>query len=417
MRPCDFRWSLPNPIYIGSLIAWSARHSLREEPGFSSGLCQLSSVPQKTLMVCYSLVAVSVGLGRTSSQPRAIRAIRTRIRRDSGHVPQDATVPEFTWLLVDGDIHSIQEIEDVMSELEKMGLAVHTTVFAPPGRGTNRKWSQFFQQSKITFHPVKRNSNHGGEANDNEIVKALQTCTKTCSFALLTSDFDFLGVVQQAAASNKKMFVFIPAQKRVVIDRYRSAGVQVYKLQPRIDRFPRVTAMLHQNGEGQVQLGDPCRPYDSSEKVKVCTGFLQDLGYVSAACREYLVHATTKFWLSNNLGSLTVFPQQLAIEEVWQLLRDQGGKKPWKNYKHDMAFVLPMTSVGKPTKKQLNKFGSALARRVFMGGGPCMLQDSTLLVSQALRQLGYLDEDMNADLFEAMLVFINCTDHRFLGCC
>ncbi|CAE7477464.1 unnamed protein product [Symbiodinium pilosum] len=300
-----------------------------------------------------------------------------------------------------------------MSELEKMGLAVHTTVFAPPGRGTNRKWSQFFQQSKITFHPVKRNSNHGGEANDNEIVKALQTCTKTCSFALLTSDFDFLGVVQQAAASNKKMFVFIPAQKRVVIDRYRSAGVQVYKLQPRIDRFPRVTAMLHQNGEGQVQLGDPCRPYDSSEKVKVCTGFLQDLGYVSAACREYLVHATTKFWLSNNLGSLTVFPQQLAIEEVWQLLRDQGGKKPWKNYKHDMAFVLPMTSVGKPTKKQLNKFGSALARRVFMGGGPCMLQDSTLLVSQALRQLGYLDEDMNADLFEAMLVFINCTDHRF----
>ena len=106
----------------------------------------------------------------------------------------------------------------MISELEKMGLVVHTTVFAPPGRGTNRKWKEFFQKSKITFHPVKRNSNHAGEANDNEIVKALQTCTKTCSFALLTSDFDFLGVVQRAAASNKKMFVFIPAKK----GRYRS---------------------------------------------------------------------------------------------------------------------------------------------------------------------------------------------------
>ena len=162
-----------------------------------------------------------------------------------------------------------------------------------------------------------------------------------------------------------------------------------------------------------MQLGNACRPYDNSEKVSVCNGFLQDLGYVSVTCREYLVHATAKFWLSNELGSLTVFPQQLAIEEVWQLLQGQGGKKPLKNYKHDMAFVLPMTSVGKPTKTQLSQFGSALARRVFMGGGPCMFRNSTNLVAQVLKRLGYLDEGMNADLFEALLVFVNCADHRF----
>ena len=42
-----------------------------------------------------------------------------------------------------------------------------------------------------------------------------------------------------------------------------------------------------------------------------------------------------------------------------------------------------------------------------------MLKDSSDMVLQALRNLGYMDEDMNSDMQEAMLVFINMPDNQY----
>ncbi|CAE7381088.1 unnamed protein product [Symbiodinium natans] len=209
-----------------------------------------------------------------------------------------------------------------------------------------------------------------------------------------------------------KISVFIPTKMRILIERYRNAGVPVHALEAPVDRFPKVRAILHEDGSGDVRLSDPCFPYDNSAQMSACNNFLQDLGYVAQGCREFLVHATAKFWLSNQLGPLTVFPQQIAIEEVYRILQHDTGKK-WQRYTHDMVLLLPVTAVGGPTKSQLNKFGSGLARRLFLGGGPCMLQDSKNLVRRALNRLGYMDGDMNADLSEAMLVFVNIPDNQY----
>ena len=53
-----------------------------------------------------------------------------------------------------------------------------------------------------------------------------------------------------------------------------------------------------------------------------------------------------------------------------------------------------------------------LGRR-FLGEGPFMLQDSRSLVRRALKRLGYMDDNMNSDLCEAMLVFMNAPDNRY----
>ena len=313
---------------------------------------------------------------------------------------------------MDGDLHSIQEIQDAISELEKMDLVVRATVFAPPGRATNPKWKKFLKTSGITFHPVERIASHAGEANDDAIVKVLKTCTDTQSFALLISDFDFLDVIRQAVAKNKQILVFIPTKRRVVIEHYRTVGVPVYELRSRVNRFPKVKAILRQNGEGHVQLSEAVQPYDNAEQISTCRSFLEDLGFVAKGSREHLVHGSAKFWLTNKLGSLTVFPQQIGVEEVHQILRDHGGRK-WQKYSCGMAFLLPKTSPGRPGKNLLRKFGSSLARQFFYGGGPFMLQDSKNLVTRALTRLGYLDKDMNADLLEAMLVFVNAPANQF----
>ncbi|CAJ1460595.1 unnamed protein product [Effrenium voratum] len=79
----------------------------------------------------------------------------------------------------------------------------------------------------------------------------------------------------------------------------------------------------------------------------------------------------------------------------------------WQSCGQQLAFVLPVAGVGKAAN-----FGSGLARRIFYGGGPFMLSDSANLTCAALTKLGYLDEDLNTDLTEAILCFINATDNK-----
>ena len=119
----------------------------------------------------------------------------------------------------------------------------------------NKQWNNFLCRPKITYQPVERR--HLGEASDHAIGRALQTCRDTQIFALLISDFDFLGIVKQAATNNKEVLVFIPSQKGSLIQRYHSVGVPVCELKSRIPRFPTVRAILQQDGDGSSQLGSP----------------------------------------------------------------------------------------------------------------------------------------------------------------
>ena len=89
-----------------------------------------------------------------------------------------------------------------------------------------------------------------------------------------------------------------------------------------------------------------------------------------------------------------------------------GGTQGWRKYQHDVAaFVLPL-GPAYSSKKALETFGTRKATQVFAGGGPFIEPDSPQLAVSVMTRLGYLDDFMNADLGEALMVFVNNTINK-----
>ena len=318
-----------------------------------------------------------------------------------------------TELLVDADLHSIDEVCDAMKVLGRSGQQVTTTIFAEPGRERNKNWRQLFLEPNVVFCAVMRNRGREGEANDDAIEHAciaLQKSKNNVSVALLVSDIGYLEVVSQMSRHGKNVTLIICEKNLSVIKRYRSAGVQVVVLKPRASNFTAVRAILHQDGKGRVELTDPHYTRDFIDELELCASFLEDLGYVQGE-REYLTHAAAKFWRTNSMGALTVFPQQLAIEAVCRVAG--RGSRRWLRHSEDLAMVIPISAKGgNLSREHKAKYGNGLARQVFRGGGPFMLRDSEDMVKEALTSLGFLDHGMNTDLAEAMLVFVNAPENQ-----
>ena len=317
-------------------------------------------------------------------------------------------------LLVDGDNIGIPEIQAAILELQRLGHTVKTTVFAEPGRERNKNWNRFFSLPDVVFHAVLRNSSAQGEANDEAIVQeclAFERCHSKVSVSLLVSDNGYLESVREMCKRGSAVTVLIPATDMSIIRRYRLAGLHVIALKSQGDRFISVRAILQQHGSGQVELAEPCPVRDVVDDMELCTSFLRDLGYVEEE-REFLSHAAAKFWRTNNLGALVVYPQQLTIEETCRIASVHKGRR-WLRHSEKLAMVIPIASAGAASKKDVQKYGSGLAKQVFQGGGPFMLPDSEDIVRQALTKLAYLDGNMNADLAEAMLVFANAPHNQY----
>ena len=174
--------------------------------------------------------------------------------------------------------------------------------------------------------------------------------------------------------------------------------MEVLKLEDaRKERGSRVRAFLHADGTGSVQLVDRhCFVEQRSERV---TCFLDDLGYTG-----HVGPASAKFWYENGLGKLAVFPSQLSMLAVDEVIKTKPST--WKKSSGQLALFIPCGPLGRSNEKTRQTFGSKRAKSIFRGGGPFVLKDSRDLALQALRQLGYLDEQ-NADEFEAMLCFVN----------
>lgn len=111
-------------------------------------------------------------------------------------------------------------------------------------------------------------------------------------------------------------------------------------------------------------------------------------------------------WFGNGLGSLPVFPVPLATSALDHAIRYES--QNWISNSQAFAFALPVRQ-GRVTEKQLKIYGSKLARNIFQGGGPFMLEDSSDLVAHFLHKLGYLDETWNSDFTEALNGFWNAS--------
>ena len=310
-------------------------------------------------------------------------------------------------------------IESAMSMLESEGLSVNAELFAAPGYRQNSKWNQFIQQATVTFRPVAR---QGGvrDSNDDAIIartRKLARSPKVTCVALLVSDADFVEVVDEMAKVGKRILVIIPSNKRSCLSAFCLTSAEVLPLVQKPAPQPRVAAILHGHGQGEVQLGHFVEPEiedrDIAEiwRVLLNAGFELERKHMSRM--SSLMPCLAKFWLQQCHSSLTVFPASCALNAMRARIRAGLGPLTAR-CNQDLAYLLPLGS-GSKTKKALELYGTKMAAQVFSGGGPLMLEDSTDIAMRMLLKLGYVDDELNQDLSGALLSFCNRTvNKRFL---
>ena len=318
-----------------------------------------------------------------------------------------------TELLVDADAHGIDEIQKAIHTLEKSkGRPVVTTLFAPPERQKNKKWKQFMEEHGVKFQAVARGDDVSKEPNDRAMERALGQVSKFSKvkcMVLLASDTDFLQTLIGLKTAGKDIIAMVNFRRLSVIRKFEEAGLQVERLctEQKVSSC-KVRATLHANGLGSVQtVADAWENIEDDPRVKIVKTFLAEQGHGEGT----LIQKCVKFWITNCSGSLAVFPQRLATIAVHDVMQ-AAQPKSWKETNNNLAYILPVGSLGKPSKNQLKCFGSKRALAVFRGGGPFVLVDSPDLLQSTLAKLGYLDDALNGDFNEAMFCFLNTPSNK-----
>ena len=281
--------------------------------------------------------------------------------------------------------------------------------FLPDAIAT-QEWQRFLRARNVAFQAVARGRDERKEANDDAIqakIRQLADTTGLDRLALLSADTGFLRSLQDCIMSGTEVTLFTPEKCFGAAGFYEANGILVQKL-PAARNTSKIRALLYDDGTGAVNMAEPYAAFCNEENALQVMDFLRSWGYLSGEGVR-LVQPIAKFWFSNEMGTLTVFPSQLATMALSDAITSFSGSQSWRACDSHLAFFLPVSSAGKGSAA---KFGTRLARRIFRGGGPFILNDSADLTSKALTKLGYLDDKMNADLAEAMFCFVNCTDNK-----
>ncbi|CAE7417863.1 unnamed protein product [Symbiodinium sp. CCMP2456] len=318
-------------------------------------------------------------------------------------------------LLVDGDSHNPEEIAYALRKLQSGANTVTGTLFASPDRLRNKKWAHFLCAEGILFHGVERTAGYC-DPTDEAIIGHMHKLAflpdVTC-VAVLTSDTDFIHSakhIHNADASAEIRF-FVPEPKRGVIMRYREAGFQVIAVPPPVEHPGyRVQAFLYSDGTGAVHTSEPIRPLYVDSETEALKEVLRQHGHWSDSHFNWIT-GFVKYWFSNSLGTLTVFPRHSAIMQMSEAVSKHRLQleEPVRN----LAFFFPL---GKScsNRKKSQRLGGDMAWKVSRSTGPFVLHDSDELTVTALRKLGYVDGTYNSDVSESMLVFANVSYNKRL---
>ena len=323
------------------------------------------------------------------------------------------TVSARAELLVDGDSHAVADMQRALELLEEEGHTVQVTVFGPPKyRSKSTECQEFLRKLNVAFRPALRLRDKRGEATDEAIhatIGALMRAKDVDSIALLTSDKGFLPPLQECIARGTCTKLFIPDSYHSTVEFYKANKQHVHIL-PSTKTSPTVRALLHDDGSGSVTLAEPYvkESYDAS-LVSDVLAVLEDRGSKGGKDTHW-VQQVVKTWFGNSLGTLTVWPAYIAMATIAASIRSSSWQQ-WDSFDDQLAFILPIGSPG-GRERDVEIYGSRLARCIFQGGGPFMLGNSASLVSEVLTKLGYLDDELNADLSEAMFCFINSANNK-----
>ena len=339
---------------------------------------------------------------------------RERMKRMADPRPEMRTGSKIS-LLVDADAASPSQIRAAIKCLGCHGNPVETSVFCAPGRSENAKMRSLLSDPSITFRAVARKSAQLDEANDAAIVSALGEMAKkpeSKCIAVMTIDKDFVTVIKELRAAFPRIdFVaVIPARHWPVRDAYASAGIRVVEL-PAEERCSKVRAILDVDGNGWVEMAEAYDTYkdraQAEDRTQSLDSIFEEKGFLTRfnGTGASPIQLSAKLGFVNRLGPMVIFPVPLATRLLHAALQqDTCG---WSEDIEKLAFVLPCTSPGRNSAGAINKYGSRLAKSIFRGGGPFMLEDSDDIVVRALRMLGYLDDALNDCLPEAMTCFLN----------
>ena len=321
-----------------------------------------------------------------------------------------------TYLLVDADQVGKEMIEEATRCLKEQNLEV--LVFGNPQLCKAKWWSEFFSASDRQFRAVER---LGGlsDPSDDAIKREAERLVKlaqTKGFALLSSDRDFVDLVEMVRSFGKEMVVFLWKGRcgSRIQKAFEDAGATVFLVgaEPAVNK---VRAILNSDGSGSTELAeDPPDPEFRALAEDVGNRLLC-LGYRSDdSC--HLRPALAKFWFRHGVGPLVVYPLISALRSARMFLSGQRKIEALTSDKDGLAFILPL-SAGTRTSRTISisdrqLFGTGRAKRIYHGGGPFILRQSRGLTRTVLRRLGYLDDAMNSDLNEALLVFLNSADNK-----
>ncbi|CAE7921032.1 unnamed protein product [Symbiodinium necroappetens] len=291
--------------------------------------------------------------------------------------------------------------------------AMETLIFAAPETIKKKTWQELLTDERVVFHPVTRAG--AGKPGDSAIIDHLEgfIAGTASRIALLTSDRDFVPLVRRAGASGKQVLVVVPAARIHVGDLYRKAHADVHVVKADRPNVTRVKAVLLPGGKGSVNFCAPVARLHCPEEHQVVKNKLVELEYCTEDQHSgFMLNPMAKFWYENGRGSLVLFPTGLALKQVHQELVNNA-TRAWVPCERKLSVILPVGKRGKSSAAQIRKFGSNFACCIFRGGGPCIFEDSSTLAATVLRKLGFLDEQFNKDMREALLVFANGTENKY----
>jgi len=172
----------------------------------------------------------------------------------------------------------------------------------------------------------------------------------------------------------------------------------------------KMKAVLHADGESHFEQISENDPSGLCANVPQLASKLHHLNFLNSM-DDPLVPAIAKFFHTNRLGPVTVWPDALAYFEMDTVFQS-ARRTRWQKNPGNLAFVLPVSISPKGSFSQL---GSKKCAQMVAGGGPFILKSSSAMVSQILSRLQFLDSNLNYNMGEAIDVFVGLTlNHRNL---
>ncbi|CAE7339405.1 unnamed protein product [Symbiodinium sp. CCMP2592] len=320
-------------------------------------------------------------------------------------------------LLVDADQHGPDDVIEALRLLRETDSRkpeethrarkkqVEVIVFAAQEEHAGSKeWKQVKRSARLQFEIVPRTVAYGDPndaAIDNRVRKlAEDRASRPNEVAILASDSDFVDTVNFGISRGMEVVAIVPENRPTVLRAFEPTAARLLML-PAKESPGKVRAVLHADGRGEVML---CDPVLGTETPDVFTPLL-DLGYCTAATSpDMLMPSIVNFWVTNNLGDLTVFPYQRGVQECSEALQSRTSTS-WARRSQNLAFVLPTRG-----RRKSELYGTSKAAAVFHGGGPFVIPDTPDLVQTAMQKLGYIEA---ADyLEEVLLVFCNHANNK-----